>query len=130
MPAKPSASAEDPLVAKAFDASQHDDLAQAIEKLSPAEAAFFLWKLECALRKRRIQIMGYLVAMFVWAIGMVLAFGAYALFDTTVGYALFFAPFLAVGLVMYVFGRWANRVGSRPEPPLKASPPDPPPTGV
>jgi len=117
---KPAAAAEDPLVAQAFDASKHDALAAAIEQLSPAEAAFFLHKLESALRKRRLQIFGYLAAMFVWAIGMVVALGAYALFDGSSGYALFFVPFLAVGAVLYGFGRWANRVGSRPPP---ASPP-------
>ena len=115
---------EDELVAKVFDASQHDAVAAAILKLDPDEAAFFLHRLESALRKRRLMIAGYLASMFVWAIGMVIAFGAYALFDGGLGYALFFLPFLAVGLVLYGFGWWANRVGSRPPPPVVvASPP-------
>jgi hypothetical protein len=117
--------AEDPLVAKVFDKSQaHDDIAEAIGQLTPEQAAFFLWKLEGALRKRRIQVAGYLASMFVWAVGMVVAFGAYALFDGSIGYALFFLPFFGVGLVLYAFGRWANAVASRAPP--EGPPPTPP----
>ncbi len=121
------APAEDELVEKVFDASQHDAVAEAILKLDPEEAAFFLHKLEAALRKRRIMIGGYLASMFVWAIGMVVAFGAYALVDGSMGYALFFLPFLAVGVVLYLFGWWANRVGARalPVPAASVEPPRP-----
>ena len=62
---------EDELVAKAFDADKHLELAQAIEKLNPEEAQFFLEKLERAIRKRKIMITGYLAAMLVWVLGMV-----------------------------------------------------------
>ena len=69
-----SAPAEDPLVAKAFDkTTKHEDLARAIAQLSPDEAAFFLERLERALRKRKIQLTGYLSAMVAWLVGMVLA---------------------------------------------------------
>ena len=120
-----TAPAEDELVEKVFDASQHDAVTEAILKLDPEEAAFFLHKLESALRKRRIMLGGYLASMFVWAIGMVVAFGAYALVDGGMGYALFFLPFLAVGVVLYLFGWWANRVGARPPPvpPASVAPP-------
>jgi hypothetical protein len=109
---------EDPLVAKAFDANQHDELARAVEQLSPDEAAFFLWTLETALRKRKIQLMGYLAAMLVWVLGMMVALVIYGLSTGFVGY-VFIAPFGVVGLVLYVFGRWANRVGARPPPETK-----------
>src|SRR6185503_6801130 len=62
-------STEDPLVTQAFDAKKHEDLARAIAGLSSEEAAFFLHKLELAIRKRKIQITGYLVAMVVWLAG-------------------------------------------------------------
>ncbi len=103
---------EDPMVAKAFDASKHDELAAAVEQLSPDEAAFFLKKLELALRKRKIQLTGYLVAMFVWLVGMV---GALVYYGTASGFVgwVFIAPFGLVGIVLYVFGRWANRVSSK-----------------
>jgi len=107
--------AEDPMVAKAFDAGQHEELARAVEQLSPEEAQFFLHKLEMALRKRKIQLLGYLVAVGIWLVGMVFAFVYFGMHDGFVGW-VFIAPFGAVGLVLYLFGLWANKVGSRPPP--------------
>jgi hypothetical protein len=112
---------EDPLVAKAFDASKHDELASAVEQLSPDEAAFFLWKLETALRKRKIQLTGYLVAMLVWLVGMMGALVYYGMASGFVGW-VFLAPFAIVGLVLWIFGRWANRVGSAKRPEISSSP--------
>jgi hypothetical protein len=106
---------EDPLVAQAFDAKKHEDLARAIEKLSSDEAAFFLHKLEMAIRKRKIQITGYLVAMAVWLVGMMFALAYTGMHDGFVGW-VFIAPFGLVGLVLYAFGKWANRVSQRPPP--------------
>jgi hypothetical protein len=105
--------AEDPLVAKAFKADQHVELAQAIEKLDPAEAAFFLEKLERAIKKRKIQISGYLAAMLVWVIGMMFALMYFGMADGFVGW-VFLAPFGLVGVVLYAFGRWSERVGNPP----------------
>ncbi len=104
------------MVAQAFDADKHDALAKAIQELSPDEAAFFLWKLEVALRKRKIQLVGYLVAMLVWLLGMIGALAYYGMASGFVGW-VFIAPFAIVGVVLYVFGWWANRVGSRKPPP-------------
>jgi hypothetical protein len=101
---------EDPLVAQAFDASKHDQLAAAIEQLSPEEASYFVHKLEAALRKRKLQLTGYLVAMFVWLIAMVGALVYYGLVDGFTGW-VFLVPFALVGLVLWGFGRWAEHVG-------------------
>jgi len=100
------------MVAKAFDASKHDELAAAVEKLSPEEAEFFLKRLEVALRKRKIQLTGYLVAMLVWLLGMIGALVYYGMSSGFVGW-VFLAPFAAVGLVLWIFGRWANRIQSK-----------------
>ncbi len=102
--------AEDPLVAKAFNADKHEELARAIEQLNPEEAQFFLEKLERAIRKRKIQITGYLAAMLVWVVGMMFALAYYGMAEGFVGW-VFLAPFGAVGLILYLFGKWANRVG-------------------
>ncbi|HSR98839.1 MAG TPA: hypothetical protein VLM79_17400 [Kofleriaceae bacterium] len=110
---------EDPLVAQAFDAKKHEDLARAIEKLSSEEAAFFLHKLEMALRKRKIQITGYLVAMAVWLVGMMFALAYTGMHDGFVGW-VFIAPFGLVGLVLYLFGKWANSASRRPPPVARA----------
>lgn len=100
------------MVAKAFDASKHDELAKAVEQLSPEEAEFFLKRLEVALRKRKIQLTGYLVAMVVWLLGMVGALVYYGMSSGFVGW-VFLAPFAVVGLVLWIFGRWANRIQSK-----------------
>ncbi|HEU4734978.1 MAG TPA: hypothetical protein VFT22_44100 [Kofleriaceae bacterium] len=118
-------SAEDPLVAKAFDAGKHAELARAVEQLSPEEAAFFVHKLEMALRKRKIQITGYLAAMGVWLLGMVFALVYAGSHDGFIGW-VFLVPFGLVGLVLYGFGRWAERVARKPVPPVPPGPPGPP----
>lgn len=106
---------EDPLVAQAFDAKKHEDLARAIERLTPDEAAFFLHKLEMAIRKRKIQITGYLVAMVVWLVGMMFALAYFGMHDGFVGW-VFLLPFVLVGAVLYIFGRWGERVAKTPAP--------------
>lgn len=109
---------EDPLVAQMFDAKHEDaDLARAIGQLSPEEAAFFLHRLECALRKRKIQITGYLVAMAAWLVGMVLAL-AYAGMNGVTAW-VFIVPFGVLGVILYAFGTWAERVGKAPPPGAK-----------
>ena len=105
-------SSEDPLVAQAFDRKKsHAEIAAAIEKLTPEEAAYFLHKLEMAFRKRKIQLTGYLVAMFVWAVGMFFALAYFGIASGFVGW-VFLAPFALVGVILYAFGKWANKVGS------------------
>ena len=108
------AEGEDPLVAKAFNADKHEELARAIEQLDPEAAQYFLEKLERAIRKRKIQISGYLAAMLVWVVGMMFALAYYGMAEGFVGW-VFLAPFGAVGVVLYVFGKWADHVGNPPE---------------
>lgn len=122
--------AEDPLVAKAFDAGKHDELARAVEQLTPEEAAYFLDKLERAIKKRKIQVLGYLVAMGVWAVTMVFALAVLGMMSGFVGW-VFLIPFGFVGLVLWIFGKWADRVGAgappRGAPPAAqaSAPPEP-----
>jgi hypothetical protein len=109
---------EDPMVAKAFDANKHDELARAVEQLSPDEAQFFLSKLEAAIKKRKIQITGYLVAMAAWLAGMVFALAWYGTHDGFVGW-VFLMPFGVVGVILYAFGHYAERVAASPKSPTK-----------
>jgi hypothetical protein len=117
-------SAEDPLVAQAFDAKKHGDLARAVEQLSPEEAAFFLHKLEMAYRKRKIQLTGYLGAMAAWLVAMTLAL-VYAGMHTGFVYWVFVVPFGLVGAILYGFGRWAERVANTPPPGVATALPKP-----
>lgn len=121
-------SVEDPLVAKAFDRTlSQDELARAIAQLSPDEAAFFLHKLEMGLRKRKIQLSGYLAAMVAWLVGMTLALIYFGMNDWSAAWA-FIVPFGAVGAILYGFGSWAERVAKRPPPGAPPAPPAPPAT--
>jgi len=116
-----SKAAEDPLVSQAFDARKHADLARAIEDLSPDQAAFFLHKLEMALKKRKLQLTGYLTALAAWLITMTLALAYFGTHDGFVEW-VFVVPFGTVGAILYGFGRWADRVGTRPPPPGVTAP--------
>ena len=117
-----SRAAEDPLVAQAFDPGKHEQLAQAIENLTSEEAQFFLHKLENAIRKRKIQLTGYLAALAIWLVTMTGAM--FYCFFTEGGFVLwvFFIPFAAVGSILYGFGRWSERVGSRPPKAIVVAP--------
>jgi hypothetical protein len=118
--AQDAAPTEDPIVTQAIDGGKHAALARAIENLSPEEAAFFLGKIERALRKRKIQITGYLTAMGAWLVGTVLALAYYGA-HTGGGFVgwVFLVPFGAVGAILYGFGRWAERVSPTPARPAK-----------
>jgi hypothetical protein len=119
--------AEDPLVAKAFNARKHEELARAIEHLSSDEAQVFLRRLEAAIRKRKIQLTGYLAAMAAWLITMI---GALLYFGSHDGSALwvFLIPFACVGAILYGFGRWSERIGAAaPQAPGRAANPGSPP---
>ena len=120
-------STEDPLVAQVFDGDKNDKVLDAIKQLSPEEAEFFLFKLENAIRKRKIQISGYLAAMLVWAIGTFFALVYFGTHDGFTGWA-FLAPFGAVGLVLFAFGKWAEKVGKATLPQAKIAALDPPPS--
>lgn len=98
------------LASAALDPRKEDDVAKAISQLTPEEAAHFVELLERAIKKRRIQLIGYLCALVALLIGMLLAIAYYGAADkgTFVGW-VFFLPFIAVGAIFYLFGRWANR---------------------
>jgi hypothetical protein len=107
---------EDPMVQKAFGAGTEEDLAKLIGELNPDEAEFFLKKLEAALRKRKIMLSGYIVAMVSWVVGMVCALAYFGIASGFTGW-VFLVPFAIVGVILWAFGTWAEKVGrSVPEP--------------
>jgi hypothetical protein len=114
--------AEDELVSHAFNADKHEELARAIEKLSPDEAAFFVGKLEAAIRKRKIQISGYLASMLIWILGMMFGLVYYGTHDGFTGW-VFLLPFGLVGLTLFGFGKWAAKVGAKAAAPPVPAPP-------
>lgn len=86
-----------------------DNIAQAVAQLSPEEAQFFLDKLERVMRKRKVQLTGYLIALVIWLVGMFFALAYYGTHDGFTGW-VFLVPFGVAGLVIYGFGRYAGRM--------------------
>ena len=103
------------------DESQEEGLARAIAQLSPEEAQFFLDRLERAIRKRKIQLTGYLVAMAAWLVGMALALVYFGTHDGFTAWVFIF-PFGIVGVILYAFGTWSERVAKAPLPVAKPPP--------
>jgi hypothetical protein len=99
------------LAEAALDPKKEADVAKAISKLTPQEALHFLELLEKQVKARRIQLIGYLAALLVMLLGTVVALVIVGRADrgTFVGW-VFFVPLIAVGIVLFGFGRWANRV--------------------
>jgi hypothetical protein len=99
----------DPDVEDVFDPDKRDNLAKAVAELSPEEAIYFLNRLEAAVTKRKLQLTGYLVAMVVWLASML---GALVYFGTHEGFVgwIFLVPFGLVGVVLWGFGRWSEKI--------------------
>ncbi len=101
----------DQLAEDALDPKKFDDVAKAVTQLTPEEAAHFANLLEKALKRRKVQLVGYLLALVVVLVGMFFAMGVWVTRDEGdfVGW-VFFLPFLAVGIIFFVFGRWAKSI--------------------
>ena len=99
------------LAQEALDPKNEADVARAIAQLTPEQAAHFVALLERAIRRRRIQLIGYLLALVILLVGMFFALAYYGAAEEGrfVGW-VFGVPFIGVALVLLVFGRWANRV--------------------
>jgi small-conductance mechanosensitive channel len=102
------------------EAPSEEAIADAIKKLSPAEAEVFLYQLERAILRRKVQLWGYLAALVVWVVSMFFALAFYGAADPESFRAWIFAmPFAGVGVVLLVVGTVADRIGkARPPKPL------------
>ena len=54
--------------------------------------------------------------MLVWLVGMIGALVIYGMSDGFVGY-VFLAPFALVGVTLWAFGKWAEKVSKQKPPP-------------
>lgn len=108
---EPPSDRKDP-VTKAAGQLSEKELAKAVSQLSPREAEIFLHKLEAALRKRKIMLLGYLVAMVVWVVGMALALAYFGMASGFVAWVLL-VPFGLVGAILWAFGAWADRSSAK-----------------
>jgi hypothetical protein len=89
----------------------HPNLARELEELSPEEAAMFLALMDKALKKRRIQLAGYLLSLLSMIGGMLFALYTYGTREPGefVGWA-FLLPFVLVAAVLLIFGRWSRSI--------------------
>jgi hypothetical protein len=102
---------DDPILAKAFQESKHEELLKMFNELPPEVSAYYVVKLEATLKKRKLQLTGYLVALLVWLVAMVLALAYFGSTDGFTGW-VFLVPFALVGGILYLFGKWSEAVGN------------------
>lgn len=102
-------------------------LEEALAKLSPEEARLFAQALELSLRKRRVMLIGNLLAIlflimgFLWALYV---FGSHQR-GTFIGW-VFLVPFGGAGACLVLFGRLARRLHPKETtPPSSSSEPSP-----
>jgi hypothetical protein len=109
--AKAENSVDDPIMAQVQDASKHAELVKMFQELPPEVSAYYIVKLEASLKKRKLQLTGYLVALAVWLVGMFLALAYYGAKEGFTGW-IFLVPFAAVGAILWLFGKWSDAVGN------------------
>lgn len=82
----------------------------AIKNMPPEKAAELVAMLEDSLRRRKIELFGYLGAALALVVGMVIALYIYGSSDANdfVGW-VFLIPLALAGGIMWGIGRWAQR---------------------
>jgi hypothetical protein len=87
----------------------HPELAGKLEQLSPEEMDMFLGLIQKALKKRRIQLAGYLLSLVCMIGGLLFALYVYGNREPGefVGWAAL-VPFGLVAAVLLIFGRWSR----------------------
>lgn len=112
------------LAARLSDPAFQSEIEQAIRELPPDRAAELVAMLEASVRRRKIELYGYLLAAVVVIVGML---GALLIMGsvkdgTFIGW-LFLIPLALAGLVMTVVGRRAKAGAPAGKPSTKARPP-------
>jgi peptidoglycan/LPS O-acetylase OafA/YrhL len=92
------------------DPAFREQIEQAIQNMPPEKAAELVAMLEVSLRRRKIELVGYLGAALVLLLGMIGALYYYGTSDhgDFVGW-VFLLPLGAAGAIMMLVGRWADR---------------------
>jgi hypothetical protein len=80
------------------------------DQLSPEELAVLTRAVERIARRRKIQLIGYTLALLVMIVGMLASLYVYGVSPPGrfVGW-VFFIPFGLVGLILWLFGKWSKR---------------------
>jgi peptidoglycan/LPS O-acetylase OafA/YrhL len=116
----PDASKE--LAERLADPAFREQIEAAVRALPPEKAAALVEMLETSLRRRRIELAGYIAAAVLLLVGMVVALYIYGSSDhgDFVGW-IFLIPLALAGLVMVLVGRFADRGRKKAAPPPPSS---------
>lgn len=92
------------------DPAFREQIEQAIQNMPPEKAAELVAMLEESLRRRKIELFGYLGAALMLLVGMIGALYYYGSRQTGefVGW-IFLLPLALAGGIMWAVGRWARR---------------------
>jgi hypothetical protein len=107
--------AELPNPEDAFDVNKQAALEEAMKNMSREEAALFVFLLKNKYQKRKLQLTGYLVGLVLWFAGMLFALVVYGTTSGFVGW-VFLIPFALLGVTLFAFGKWAEKIGKRAPP--------------
>lgn len=90
------------------DPAFRERIEQAIGALPPEKAAELVALLEASIRRRKVELIGYIAAAVVLLIGMVIAMYTYgrAAHGQFIGW-VFLVPLAAAGVIMIGVARWA-----------------------
>jgi hypothetical protein len=107
--------AELPNPEDAFDVNKQAAIEEAMKNMSREEAALFVFLLKSKYQKRKVQLTGYLVGLVLWFAAML---GALVVYGTTSGFIgwVFLVPFGLLGVTLFAFGKWAEKIGKRAPP--------------
>lgn len=106
------------LAERLADPAFRAQIQEAVAAMPPEKAAELVTMLEQSLRRRKIELVGYLAAVAVLVIGMVVAlvlYGGSSDASSLVGW-VFLLPLALAGLVMMAVGRLARGVSRKVAP--------------
>lgn len=104
-PGKKPADLADRLNDPAFRAQ----IEEGLKNMPPEKAAELVAMLEDSLRRRKLELLGYLGAALVLLVGMIVALYVYGSSDHRDFMSwIFLVPMGLAGLVMWLVGRWSN----------------------
>lgn len=98
------------LAERAWKYADNEELREELKNLSPKEAAMFTLLIEKQLKRRKLQLVGYLLAFVALMVGMAIALLLYINREPGefVGWA-FLIPFTLVAATLLIFGRLARK---------------------
>ena len=107
------------LAERLADPAFRAQIEEAVASMPPEKAAELVAMLEQSLRRRKIELVGYLAAAVLMLVGMVLSLWFYGASDGDSFMAwIFLVPLALAGLVMWAVGRWSRKHA----PPPRARP--------